>query len=241
MRRHASGADSPAGTPGRLDPPSYPAGTVRALLATDRVTPQTRAVLVARLEALPERHPRALGDAAFAILRAVCARLIPQPERSEPIDLAGAVDDRLARGEGNGWRYATMPPDAEAYRRGLLGVDECARATFGAAFVALDGAGQDAVLRAVQRGDAAGEAWQTLPAGRFFEELLAELVESYYSHPLAQEEIGYVGFADAHGWQALGLDRLAPHEPRAVGGGEHRAEDAQARAPARPGGAPSVT
>ena len=197
-------------------PPRYPEGTARALLASALVTPATRAVLLDRLAASPVAEPRALDAAAFATLRAVCARLIPQPERSDPVDLAGAVDDRLARGEGNGWRYATMPPDAEAYERGLHGIDECARVTRGAAFVDLPGADQDEVLRAVQRGQPAGAAWGGLPADRFFEELLAELVESYYSHPVAQEEIGYVGFADAHGWQAVGLDQLAPHEPRPV-------------------------
>ena len=193
---------------------AYPPGTVRALLASDLVTPGTRAVLLARLDAPPAPGPRALDAAAFAILRAVCARLVPQPERPAPIDLAGAVDGRLARGEGKGWRFATMPPDAEAYRRGLHGVDACARATFGVPFVVLAGRDRDDVLGAVQRGAVSGAEWDGLPPERFFEELLAEVVECYYSHPLAQEEIGYAGFADAHGWQAIGLDRLAPHEPR---------------------------
>jgi len=233
MRRHADEPDPPVSTPGRPDPPSYPEGTVRALLATDLVTPQTRAVLLARLEGSRGPDHRVLDGAAFATLRAVCARLIPQPDRSDPVDLAGAVDDRLARGEGNGWRYAVMPPDAEAYRRGLLGVDESARAMFGAAFVLLDEGSQDAVLRAVQRREAVGAVWQALPADRFFEELLAEVAECYYSHPLAQEEIGYVGFADARGWQAVGLNQLAPHEPRAMGGGAHNPEGTHRQA-ARP-------
>lgn len=203
---------------------TYPAGTIRALLASDLVTPQTRAVLLARLDGPRDPAPRVLDDAAFATLRAVCARLIPQPDRPEPIDLAAAVHDRLARGEGNGWRYATMPPDREAYARGLRGTDECARAMFGAGFVTLDGGRQDEVLRAVQRGEASGASWAGLPADRFFEELLAEAVESYYSHPLAQEEIGYAGFADARGWHAVGLDQLEPHEPREVRNGTQHAD-----------------
>jgi gluconate 2-dehydrogenase gamma chain len=199
-----------------MEPPRYPTGTVRALLASDLVTPVTREVLVERLEARPKAHPRFFDAASFATLRAACERLIPQPERSTPIDLAGAVDERLARNEGNGWRYATMPPDRDAYQLGLRGIDECASLTFGAAFVDLDGARQDDVLRSVQDGKAEGASWVHVPAARFFEELLAELVESYYSHPVAQEEIGYAGFADAHGWQAMGLDTLEKHEPRPI-------------------------
>jgi gluconate 2-dehydrogenase gamma chain len=213
-----------------MEAPRYPAGTLRALLASDHVTPATREVLVSRLDAVPKTSPRVFDDASFATLRAACDRLIPQPDRSTPIDLAGAVDDRLARNEGNGWRYATMPPDAEAYRLGLRGIDECAASMFGVRFVDLEARQQDDVLRSVQDGTTAGPSWMHVPAKRFFEELLAELVESYYSHPLGQEEIGYVGFADAHGWQAIGLDKLEEHEPRPV---HHEREPDSARRDAR--------
>ncbi len=72
-------------------------------------------------------------------------------------------------------------------------------------------------MRQVQRGRASGAAWRTLPSHRFFEELLAEVTEAYYSHPLAQEEIGYTGMADAHGWQHVSLNDLESWEPRARG------------------------
>lgn len=97
-----------------------------------------------------------------------------------------------------------------------MGLNESARAMFGMAFDELDASSQDEVLLAVQRNEAQGQTWKTVPAQRFFEELLAELTECYYSDPTAQEEIGYVGFADAHGWHALGLNELEAHEPRAV-------------------------
>ncbi len=203
----------------------YPPGTVRALLDTPHVTPATRAALRARLD---ERDPagatpRFLDAPALATLRAACARLVPQPGGAPPIDLVAVVDARLAAGEGNGWRYAALPPDGDAYRCGALGLDESARAMFGAAFAALTAAHQDALLRAVQSGAVRGGAWDTVPPVRWFEELLAELVECYYSHPLAQEEIGYVGMADAPGWPALGLDVLDSREPRPFGQ-EHRHE-----------------
>jgi hypothetical protein len=109
-----------------------------------------------------------------------------------------------------------MPPDGEAHRRGLLGLNESAHAMFDLAFDALDGSRQDEVLLAVQRNEAPGRAWETIPASRFFEELLAELTECFYSDPLTLEEIGYVGFADAQGWNAIGLNELEAHEPSAV-------------------------
>lgn len=200
---------------------TYPRGTVRALVETDFITPVTREVLKSRLAPddappLPDSQPRFFDAESFATLRAACARLIPQADRPHPVDLAGAIDERLAEGACDGWRYNELPPDGDAHRHGLLGLNESAQAMFGKAFYKLDASSQDEVLLAVQRDEAQGETWKTIPARRFFEELLAELTEFYYSDPLAQEEIGYAGFADAHGWQAIGLNELEAHEPRAV-------------------------
>lgn len=200
--------------------PSYPPGTTQRLLATDLVTPKTREILEARIAAYERPgapEPRFFTSAEFATLGAVCARLIPQPDREHPIDLAGSIDQRLAAGKGNGWRYDSMPPDPEAFRRAIQGLNETANAmsTLETRFEMLNESQQDAVLKAVQRGDAAGEIWQAMPSTRFFEELLTELATSYYSHPLAQDEIGFAGYADAHGWQRIGLNEIERFEPRA--------------------------
>ncbi|TGE16094.1 gluconate 2-dehydrogenase subunit 3 family protein [Hymenobacter elongatus] len=192
----------------------YPEGTVRALLTTELVTEATRAALQARLNA-PPYTPQFFDPATYALLRAVAARLFPQPDRPEPIELAPALDQRLLAGGSDGWRYDVMPPDREAYRLGLGGIRESAQAMFQQDFERLSPEQQDAVLQAVQDEQAPGDAWQTVPAGRFFEELLAELTDTYYAHPLAQEEIGYVGMADVPGWTRLGLNETEPREPEA--------------------------
>ena len=197
--------------------PTYPAGTVRALLDTDHVSAPTRAALLPRLSAPAAPYqPRFLDPGAYALLEAVAARLLPQPERATPIPLAPAVDQRLADSRGDGWRFDALPADGEALRRGLAGIEETAQELFQTNFQTLSAAGQDAVLSAVQAGHSAAAAWQTLPAGRFFEELLAELTELYYCHPLAQEEIGYVGMADQPGWTKIGLNEREEREPAAL-------------------------
>ncbi len=193
--------------------PFYPPGTVRALLQTDAVTPATREAMQARLDAPPVTAPRFFSEDEFAILRAACARLIPQPERATPIDVAACIDQRLSEGKGDGWRYDAMPPDGEALRRGLHGLDESAQTLHGASFAACDATQQDTILQAAQNGQADGEVWHMLPSKRFFEELLAEATENYYAHPLAQEEIGYAGFADAPDWNRIGLNQREDREP----------------------------
>ncbi|SNC76497.1 Gluconate 2-dehydrogenase subunit 3 [Hymenobacter gelipurpurascens] len=195
--------------------PHYPEGTVRALLQTDLVTEATRAALLPRLDnAL--YTPQFFDEATYELLRSVAARIYPQPEREQPIELAPVLDKRLAEGDSDGWRYDVMPPDREAYRLGLGGINQAAQAQFQRSFTELTGAEQDQIIEAVALANAPGDNWQQLPATRFFEELLAELTEAYYSHPLAQEEIGYVGMADVPGWTHIEPNQLEAREPEEV-------------------------
>ncbi|MBH8559609.1 gluconate 2-dehydrogenase subunit 3 family protein [Hymenobacter negativus] len=193
--------------------PTYPSGTVRALLATPHVSEATRTAVQARLDA-PAYPPQFLAPETYALLEAVAARLFPQPDRPEqPIPLAPAVDQRLTEGRADGWRYDALPPDREAYRLGLGGIQEIAQAQFQTDFTALSAEQQDTVLQALAAATPPGKTWETLDAGRFFEEMLAELTETYYAHPLAQEEIGYVGMADLPAWTKIGLNEREEREP----------------------------
>ena len=134
-------------------------------------------------------------------MQAACARLLPDGR----VDVAGPLDARLADGKADGWRYDAMPDDGTAMRAGLAGLDGAAQAAAGLAFVDAPPGVQDAVLAAVQSGSPPGPAW-AMPAGRFFEELLAEAAEVFFAHPLAQERIGYTGMADRPGWTRIGLN-----------------------------------
>lgn len=183
---------------------------VRSLLASDAVSPATRLVLTARLDALA-RTPIAVGAVLtveqVATLRAVIDRLVPQDDRIRRVDIVAAIDARLASGRTDGWRYGTLPPDVTAIGRGLTGLDEAAWLRHALDFTDLTSSRQDALLRLVQNGTVPGETWRTLPPRLWFEELLAEACEIFYADPLAQDEIGYVGYADLPGWDAIGLDQ----------------------------------
>ena len=197
--------------------PHYPSGTVRALLSTQHVSAATRAAVQARLDAPAAYEPQLLAPETYALLEAVAARLLPQSDRpDQPIALAPALDQRLAEGRADGWRYDALPPDREAMRLGLGGIQEIAQALFQADFTTLPTEQQDAVLQVLADGRPPGQTWETLDAGRFFEELLAELTETYYAHPLAQEEIGYVGLADLPSWTKIGLNEKEDREPTAL-------------------------
>jgi hypothetical protein len=162
---------------------------VEAALRGPAVTPPTRAALLARLNARYGR--RYFTPAEFGQLRAAAVRLVPHDP--DEMDLAGLIDDRLHAGRTDGWRYADSPPDGEAYRALL--------AALPADFTTQPPAAQDGALRAIQAG---------LP--RTFEDLLAELVEGFVSHPLTGYRFGYAGFMDAPGWPRVGPNELEARE-----------------------------
>ena len=189
----------------------------RRLLESEFVTPATRAALVTRLlPASPDNATKApvfFDLPEFAVLVAVCARLLPPTASPTPTGCASLIDTRLAEGRGNGWRFDKLPSDGIAYRTGLRRLDASARAVGAESFPSLAAAQQDEILRVLARGEVAGPAWAEFDGGRFFEELLAELSEFYVSHPLTQQSIGYTGFADAAGWHKVGLNEREAWEP----------------------------
>lgn len=191
----------------------YPSGAVLGLLDGPLVTPATAAALRGRLARPTDcTEPPLLSDAQFDVLRAVAARLLPQGDRKTPIDLAGEFHRRLRTGAiSDGWRYADLPPDAESFGRGFDLIAAAATARYGGDFATAAAGDQDDLLRDVQFGRVT--EWRTFSSSRWFEELLAALVDIYYSHPVALDEIGYAGMADARGWQDVGIGARAPHEP----------------------------
>ena len=171
----------------------------------------TRAVLAERLGRVPER--RFLEPHLWDLLHAVCDRLVPQPERAAPVPIAPWIDHVLDRNRTNGTRFASMPPQRQAWAIALAAIDREAEIRFGAGFLALDAGLQDAVLKAIVDGEAGGEHWQGVPPKKFMREvMLKEVVAIYYVHPDAQSEIGFGGPAAPRGYVRLGRDRIDPWE-----------------------------
>lgn len=162
---------------------------------------QTREVVRERLEEVPPI--RFFSEEEARTLAAVAERIIPQPDRSgaEKAPIVPWIDEKLYEEKRDGYRYEELPPQREAWRMGLAGIDETARALFdGKAFVELEPLSQDVVLTHVARGNAPGAVWERIPAARFFKSVLSiTIVKTYYAHPLAWNEIGYNGPSSPRG------------------------------------------
>jgi hypothetical protein len=177
----------------------------------------TRRLILQRIHEVPPI--RYFDDAEVQLLEAVVERLLPQDDRPPPdrIPIVPWVDARCFERVTDGTRYADLPPDEEAWRIGLRGIDETATLLFGRRFVELPPNQRDAVLQRVGSGTAPGSVWEKLPARRFWGAILIRQVTSiYYAHPTAWNEIGFGGPAYPRGYLALNHGRPEPWEVREV-------------------------
>ena len=176
---------------------------------------QTREVVGKRLHDIPKRC--FLTREQWSLLEAICERLIPQPDREEPVPIVPWIDDMLHRNHSPGYRYADMPPMRDAWRQGLDAIAAEAHNRHGKTFEELTEQEQDALLTDVQENRVERRYWGELPAGGFFlHHLLKSVVAIYYSHPAAWSEVGFGGPASPRGYVRLGFDERDPWEAKEV-------------------------
>jgi len=173
----------------------------------------TRRVVQARLEPLePLRFFSADEEPS---LRALCD--VTTAQDVEPrVPVAEMVDDKLASGRLDGYRYANMPRDPDTWRLVLRGLDETASERHQAgSFAACDTQAREAIVSAFSKGELSGGAWDELDVSRAWSVCMRAVLAAFYSHPWAFNEIGYGGPAYPQGYMRLGpLSTLEPHERR---------------------------
>jgi hypothetical protein len=121
------------------------------------------------------------------------------------------VDARLAAGETDGWRYADMPEDGQAWRDTLGYLDKDAHDRCGRGFADVSGPDQRALIQAVQDGGGDGQ-WHGLPAARVWSLWTRYACTALYAHPHAWSEIGFPGPAYPRGYKNAGVGKREPFE-----------------------------
>jgi hypothetical protein len=177
--------------------------------------PVTAGVVLGRLGQPPD--PRFFTPDEQAIATALCARLLGQgrgpdggPGGGPPVPVMAMIDARLAEKETDGWRYADLPEDGQAWRDTLAALDHDARDKYGCGFAGCPSAGQDDLIQAVQ--DLGSGRWHGLTASRVWSLWTRYACTAFYSHPRAWDEIGFPGPAYPRGYKNSGVGRLEPFE-----------------------------
>lgn len=174
----------------------------------------TRDVIDMRVEQPPSIRYFTADQARF--WRAVFDHLLPQFDRTPDrrIPIVEPLDERLYQNRGIGYRYEKMPQDRDAYRLGEQAIEEEAKARFGGEFIYLPHRQQDLILQALHDGkNAAGkQIWKQMSIRRFWQLLMQDALEAYYSHPWAWDEIGFGGPAYPRAYTRLERGEPEPWE-----------------------------
>ena len=144
--------------------------------------------------------------------RALLNDLTGQDRDDAPVPVTRMVEARLAAGETDGWRYADMPEDGQAWRDTLGYLDADAQDRCGTSFAEAAEADRHRLIQAVQ--DLSGEDWHGLPAKHVWSLWTRYACTALYAHPDVWAEMGFPGPAYPRGYKNIGVDKLEPYEVR---------------------------
>jgi hypothetical protein len=161
----------------------------------------TRQVVLQRAEQAPAI--RFFTTSEEATLAVFCDHVMAQ-DREPKIPVLNMIDAKLFAGQLEGYRYAEMPDDREAWRRVAVGLDAAARQHGAADFVTASHGVRDEVIQAFSDGTLHGEVWDELPPSRAWAVVMRDVLSAFYSHPWAWNEIGFGGPAYPRGYARLG-------------------------------------
>ena len=147
-------------------------------------------------------------EAEESCARALFNLLTGQDEPGVPV--LEMVDARLAAAQTDGWRYADMPEDGEAWRATLAYLDADAHQRCGTSFADAPDADQVALVQAVQ--DLKSGDWHGLPAGHVWSLWTRYACTALYSHPYAWSEMGFPGPAYPRGYKNATVGGREPFE-----------------------------
>jgi hypothetical protein len=177
----------------------------------------TRRVVLDRVNEVPEIRFFGLEEAETLT---AFADIVLAQDAEPRIPVMAYVDEKLFKGERDGYRYFDMPDDDETWRRVARGLDEEAR-RFGRDRFALLGVDEQLELcHRLANGDLHGGAWDTLNVSRAWSVVMRYLMQAFYSHPWAWNEIGFGGPAYPRGYSRFGSPHLQSAEREAWEGEE---------------------
>jgi hypothetical protein len=173
--------------------------------------PATRAVVEARLRPACELRFFAATEAASAV--ALSDRILAQDEEPR-VPVVEAIDEKLADGRLDGYQYDDMPDDREAWHLVLAALDGTSARLHGKDSLAgCAVADQEGIVKAFANGSLEGPEWEGLNVSHAWSVCSRMVLEAFYSHPWAWNEIGFGGPAYPSGYMRLGpVGILEPHE-----------------------------
>lgn len=169
----------------------------------------TRRVVLDRVDRVPPI--RFFDERERCTLEAFCD--VATNQDGEPrIPVLAFVDEKLWKGERDGWQYFDLPDDDELWRRVARGLDDEARRYGVDSFADLSPDQRGGVVHRFSRAELHGGTWDTINVGRAWQVVMRDIVAAFYSHPWSWNEIGFGGPAYPRGYAAFGSVHLGDTE-----------------------------
>jgi hypothetical protein len=170
----------------------------------------TREVVLRRVDDVPPL--RFFNAREAATLRDLCDLLTAQD--AEPrIPLLNYIDEKYHEGKLDGFQFHDMPDDRDVWRIVAAGLDEEARRRSRAESFAI---AEEAIKRQIvsdfAEGLLHGDPWGRLNVKRAFSVVMRGVLDAFYSHPWAWNEIGFGGPAYPRGYSRFGSPHLQAAE-----------------------------
>jgi hypothetical protein len=178
----------------------------------------TRRLVLDRVENVPEI--RFFNVRETATLTVLCDELTGQAGEEPKVPVLNFVDEKLANGDLDGYRYFDMPDDRETWRIVARGLDEEARKRGAESFALLAASEQRQLCHRFAKAELFGGAWARLNVARAFSVVMRHVCGQFYSHPWAWNEIGFGGPAYPRGYARFGSPHLRNAETEAWEGVE---------------------
>lgn len=178
--------------------------------------PVTTGVVLDRIGMAPDI--RFFTPAEQAIATVLCDALLAQDDDTgleSRVPIVNLIDARLAEQQTDGWHYHDMPPDGQAWRDTLAGLDTDANNQFDTGFATCPSRHRASLIQAVQ--DLGSGQWHELNAKHVWSLWTRYACSAFYSHPSAWNEMGFPGPAYPRGYKnrgylTRGVNQLEPFE-----------------------------
>jgi Gluconate 2-dehydrogenase subunit 3 len=163
---------------------------------------KTREVVLRRVESVP---PFAFftGDEQRVLQPFVDVVMAQDDEPRIPV--LNFIDEKLATGGRDGYRYFILPDDDELWRL-------VARGLAAARFDELTTEGQKQFVDDFSQAKLHGEPWSQVNVAFAWEIVHRDILAAFYSHPWAWNEIGFGGPAYPRGYSRFGSRHLPESE-----------------------------
>ncbi|WP_260929247.1 alpha/beta fold hydrolase [Novosphingobium sp. 9] len=173
------------------------------LIASSRTSTRTRRVHYQRRWA--PTSPPPFSERQMETLETLVNLILPGI--ATEMELPQRVAKALGEGQGDGWRFADLPPDREAWSIALDGLSDLVGSSTQA---------RQTWLQAMSEGRKRLGSWSPDQARHWFQDACALIAQTWIAHPSTMARIGYDGFATGAdgdrlvGYHLTGADKREP-------------------------------